>query len=97
MQLQELIARLDELDEDAIICAKQPWSASTDAELVEPDENLAVPENMRRAGFVYLLEVHVAKEAVEVFGDRPPSLDETVRLLIHYAENDAYPEWVYER
>lgn len=95
MQLQELIAQLEELDEGGIICAKRPWTASAEAELAAPDENLAVPEEVKRAGFVYFLEVSVAREVVGVFGGKPASPDEKVRLLIHYAENDAYPEWVY--
>ncbi|HKO46775.1 MAG TPA: hypothetical protein VJV79_03580 [Polyangiaceae bacterium] len=41
--------------------------------------------------------MHVAREVVGVFEDNVASLDETVRLLIHYAEHDAYPEWGYDR
>lgn len=43
------------------------------------------------------LEVHVAHEVLRVFDDKPPTMEEKLRLLIHYAENDAYPEWVYTR
>ena len=64
---------------------------------VEPDENLALPRDVKGAGFEYVLEVHVAKEVMEVFQGKPPSLAEQVRLLLHYAEHDAYPDWVYSR
>jgi hypothetical protein len=92
-----LIANLSELDEEGVICVKRPWTARTEAQLVVPDENLGVPEDVRAASYAYFLEVHIAKEVVGVFGDKPHTLDEMVRLLIHYAESDAYPEWVYSR
>ena len=31
-----------------------------------------------------------------MFGSRSASTQDKVRLLVHYAENDAYPAWVYE-
>lgn len=95
MELQELVAQLDGLEEDSIICAKRPWSETAEAQLVQPDEEWAVPSDVKEAGFEYVLEVHVAKELMEVFEGKPPSLAEQVRLLLHYAENDAYPDWVY--
>jgi hypothetical protein len=95
--LQELIAKLNELDDDRIICVKQPWSEKAESQLAVPDENLSVPADVKAAGYAYFLEVHVAKEVVGVFGEKSPTLDEVVRLLVHYAENDAYPDWVYSR
>jgi hypothetical protein len=97
VQLKELIAKLDGFDEDGIICAKRPWSETVEAQVAVPDGNLAVPAAVKAAGFEYFLEVHVAKEVVDVFGEKPATLDEKVRLLIHYADNDAYPDWVYNR
>jgi hypothetical protein len=40
------------------------------------------------------------RDTVKVLGvvtSHPPSLDEKLRLLLHYAEHDAYPDWVHER
>ena len=96
-RLQELIANLEQLDDDYIICVMKPWSPEASARLTLPNENEAVPDELKLCGFSYFLEVHVAKEVLEVFGAKPPSVDEKVRLLIEYAENDAYPAWVYDR
>lgn len=87
---------LEQLADDKIICVKKPWSSCSDAQLVDPDERLAVPENVTAAGYSYFLEVHVAREVISVLRERPSSIDDKVRLLIEYAETDAYPEWVYE-
>jgi hypothetical protein len=32
-----------------------------------------------------------------VFGEKPPSQEEKIALLVYYADNDAYPDWVYQR
>jgi len=55
-----------------------------------------VPSDLTTLGLEYFLEVHVAKEVLEVLSGRKASKDEKLRLLIFYAENDAYPDWVFE-
>jgi hypothetical protein len=95
VQLQELIAGLNELDEHGVICVKRPWTANAEAQLAALDENLSIPASVLAAGYAYFLEVHVAREIVGVFEEKPSTLDEMLRLLIHYAEHDAYPDWVY--
>ena len=94
--LDETIRQLATLDEDAILCVRQPWEPSAECVIVAPDENLAVPKHIKDAGLAYFLEVHVAREVLGVFGEKPHSHDEKIRLLIHYAEHDAYPDWVYQ-
>jgi hypothetical protein len=95
--LDEAVKQLDILDEDAILCVRQPWAPSAECVVVAPDENFAVPKHIKGAGLAYFLEVHVAREVLGVFGKKSPTHEEKVRLLIHYAENDAYPDWVYQR
>jgi hypothetical protein len=38
----------------------------------------------------------MARQVLEVFERRKPSEEQTRALLLYYAENDAYPSWVYE-
>lgn len=97
MTLEELVKQLGSLDEDAILCVRVPWSPSAECVITPSDENLGVPAHVKEGGFAYFLEVHMAHEVLGAFADTPPSDEEKLRLLIHYAENDAYPEWVYER
>lgn len=96
--LGEAIRRLaSSLPEDAIICARQPWTPNSDCLVVLPEEDFGVPTEVAQQGFAYFLEVHVAREVLGVFGEKEATLDEQIRLLIHYAQSDAYPEWVYRR
>jgi hypothetical protein len=94
--LDEIVPRLQELDPDLVICMRRPWSATAAAVLTPPDENLAVPEPVRLAGFEYFLEVRVALDVAGVLrlSRLEGTADEHVRLLLHYADNDAYPDWL---
>lgn len=93
--LSDVIAGLDEMSEDDVICARKPWESGSECLITRLDDELRVPEKVKAAGYEYFLDVPVAREALGVFGDRTPSHEEKVRLLIHYAVNDAYPEWAY--
>lgn len=62
-----------------------------------PDENFGIPTDVKEAGFSYFLEIFVAREVLEVLEGKPSTSEERVRLLIYYADNDAYPEWVHQR
>lgn len=97
MTLDEAVENLDMMDGDGILCVRRPWTPSSECVVAAPDHDLGVPNHVKDAGFAYFLEVHVAQEVLGAFGDKPPTHQEKVRLLIHYAENDAYPEWIYQR
>lgn len=56
-----------------------------------------MPSEVAARGLDYFLEVNIAKEVLEVLGKKAASREEKVKLLIFYAENDAYPDWVFER
>ncbi|MBZ0237962.1 MAG: hypothetical protein K8M05_36960 [Deltaproteobacteria bacterium] len=93
MKLVEAIEKLSELDDDATICVRRPWTGDSECTVVAFDGKL--PEHIEAAGFDYFLEVDIALEVLEVFGDREPTLDQKLQLIIFYAENDAFPDWVH--
>jgi regulator of sirC expression with transglutaminase-like and TPR domain len=98
MKLGTLIDRLPNgLDDSLCIFAAKPWSANSSAAAVQLDDGFRPPKEVIDQGLVYFLEVHVANETLEVFGDHAPTEAEKRDLLIFYAENDAFPEWVYTR
>jgi hypothetical protein len=83
--LRDVIGRLDEFADDQTIYAE---SAAPTAEAIVADEaEGAVP-------LPYLLEVTLAREAVEVWAAwRPgqtPSLDDKVAAVLYYTQNDAW-------
>lgn len=97
MKLKDFVRRLNQLDESAILCVRPPWTSDAECMVIAPDKNLGVPDEVKRAGFAYFLEVHVAREVLLVLDQKGAALEDEVELLLHYAEYDAYPEWVYEQ
>jgi|GEM_PF-1262954 len=96
MNLGTLIDHLPSgLDDRLCIFAAKPWSAISPAVAVQLDNEFKPPKEVVEQGLDYFLEVHIAVEALEVFGDRQPSEAEKREFLIFYAENDAFPDWVY--
>jgi hypothetical protein len=98
MDLGTLINRLPvDLDDGLCIFAAKPWSGTSPAAVVPLDDKFSPPPEVVEQGLSYFLEVHICIEVLEVFGDRQPSSDEKRNLLIFYAENDAFPNWVYDQ
>jgi len=100
MTLGETIKQLDALDEFDMLCARRPWSASAECVVTSLNDDLGVPPHIKEAGFEYFLEVFTAREVLEAFGvfsKKPPTEEEKIRLLIHYADYDAYPDWIRKR
>jgi len=95
--LIDIARRLDLLEDAQFICVKRPWNEHAECTLAPFGNTFTVPEDVLSRGFEYFLEVSTAREVCEAFGDRQPSVDEVVRLLLYYAEHDAIPNWVYER
>jgi hypothetical protein len=91
-QLLELLV----LSSDAIVYARKPWHEDSESLLVVLTEGETPTAALAKEGYAYVLGTGTAQEVVEVFKGREPSEEETWRLLIHYAQFDAFPEWVFE-
>jgi|SRR5579883_591200 len=98
VKLIQLVERLDELDEEEIIFAREPWTEDSDAIVVlDPDSDAEpvpyqIPPEAAAAGMTYFLEVFIAREVVEGWTaslDEKPTLAATCRRVIEYAINDA--------
>ncbi len=96
MKLAELLDHIHELPDSECIFAQKPWSADSEAVTAPLGEKHEVPSNLTTLSLEYFLEVHVARELLEVLAGRKASNDEKLQLLIFYAENDAYPDWVFK-
>jgi hypothetical protein len=97
MLLSEAIDYCLSRDDHLTICAMKPWTHSSDAVLVKPNSLGGIPEDTKKAGYLYFLEASVVKEIVEGAFDRI-NVGEKYKygLVIHYAENDGFPHWDYD-
>ncbi len=97
MTLLEVINRLDELPEEAVIYAGRingRWVAESPAWVEEEPEDDTSRQVYDGVEAEYLLEVFLAKEAVEAYqehhGTLRPSPEEKLKAIIYYAEHDTY-------
>ena len=93
MKLADIVTSLETADDSLCIVAKRPWSGDSEAKLVSFTEDFRVPEEVRSAGYEYFLEVATARDEV-LSGPVPLSDGQKVEVIIYYAENDAFPDWL---
>jgi hypothetical protein len=89
--LVDIIALLDEHDEEWTIYAAEPWCEDSAAVVVLcPDSNVVQP--IAAPGLTYFLEVFIAREFLEDYEsslDAPSTLSQRCARLIQYATFDA--------
>ena len=90
--LRDLVGSLDRLGDDQTLYARPPWSGDSEATAAAEGNDPA--EQALAEGQSYLLEVSLAREALEAWrnwrGGRDPSADEAVEAVIYCATNDSY-------
>lgn len=97
MTLGDILAKVGEISDEETILSRRPWQTDGDVLLIRLDEECRVPLPAKNAGWEYFMEIATAKEVLEVFVGAPPAPEERVQLLLFYGENDAFPDWVFER
>ena len=87
MTLRDVIACLDEFGDDETIYAE---STEPNARALVAPESVGDPD----AGLRYLLEVSLAREAIDVWQTwrpgRTPTLDDKIAAVTYYALKDAW-------
>lgn len=94
MKLGEALEKLVGCGDDAVVLAKPPWTLESEALIDVLDEQCRVPRDLDQQGYKYVIDAPVAREALEVFHGRLPPSNRLQEFLLHYADNDAFPNWV---
>jgi hypothetical protein len=71
MQLEDLIDDMRALPDEECIFARKPWLGDSEAVAARFGQNFKPPPSVSALGLEYFLEVHVAREVLEVLGARP--------------------------
>lgn len=96
MKLRDAIAQLKNLESGWMLFAAKPWTLDCEAEIRPFVVGLGVPQDLRTKGFDYFIDSGTAHEVLEALGEYVPTNQEVEELIIHYAVNDAFPEWLAE-
>jgi len=86
--LIDIVRRIDALDEEEVIFARQPWSSDSEAAVFRLTMDNKIPEEPIRMGLKYFLEVSVALELLDS-PLREASFKDQCERIIQYAINDA--------
>jgi hypothetical protein len=90
--LLDLTKHIEDLDDQAVLFVKEPWSPTSEAALYRLGDDYAIPPEPQQMGFKYFIEVDIAKEFISGWLQNlnsTPSAEETCGRLIHYALHDA--------
>lgn len=97
MKLEQALDEIGRLKGDEVIFARKPWDMNSDALIGQLDSDFRVPDAIANLDYEYFIDAPVATEVLDVLADRQSTPRERRELLLYYAINDAYPEWVYQR
>lgn len=81
-------------DDDLVIFAKRPWNLKSNCVIDKLDSDYRIPLSISNDGFEYFLEYSIVEELNEIKKEMLIDESKFISLVIFYAENDAYPEWV---
>jgi hypothetical protein len=95
MKLRDIIDAVASTSDDMCIVARRPWHGDSDARLVQLDADGGLPPHARADGYEYFLELSVILEDVLSPATAVLTPDQKFGLVLYFAENDAYPEWVF--
>jgi hypothetical protein len=91
MTLLTLVGKVDKLEEEDVIFAREKWTLESDAAVFRLTEDYMVPEEPKRIGLKYFLEVHIALDVLEGFILEKPdaATRQKCERLIEYSIHDA--------
>ena len=94
MKLIDLVQNPNQA-ESATICARRPWTADSDVYLVAVGTS-KIPEQVVGNGYEYFIEGWILRDVLEIPETKRYSERQKADLIIFYAENDAYPPWIFQ-
>lgn len=92
MKLIDAVANLKNFSEEETIYAQKPWVPGSEVIIEREPDNGCVPDNVKKMGMAYFLEISIANEFLEDWiasSDEAVSIENQCIRLIQYAINDA--------
>lgn len=92
MKLIDAVANLKNFSEEETIYAQTPWVPGSEVIIEREPDSGGVPDNAKKTGMVYFLEISIANEFLEDWiasSDGAVSIENQCIRLIQYAINDA--------
>lgn len=75
----------------SVICARKPFHQSSDAVIVQFEDDFSIPPRVSGQGYVYFLGRDDVAELLEMIGRKLSSKETKAEFVCFYASWDAYP------
>jgi hypothetical protein len=96
MKLLDAIFLVGQMPEGSCICSRRPFHQSAEAVITGLTSEHRVPASTLADGYEYFLEQNGVLELLEFASTKRASRETKAELVVHYAQNDAYPAWFYD-
>jgi hypothetical protein len=77
----------------SILVAIPPLTWGSEAKFVTPNPDFSLPQEVREAGFVSLLDREDVLKLLRYLSSKAASSRTAAEFVIHYSIYDAYPAW----
>jgi hypothetical protein len=94
MNVEEALIKWTQMSEESVLVAKPPFTWGADAMFVELTDDYCLPQNIRDAGFEYLLGQDDIKKLLDYLKKKKVSTRTIAEFVIHYSVTDSTPEWI---
>jgi hypothetical protein len=81
------------MSEDAVLCARDPFTWGAEAVIAKFTEDFGVPEDVKASGFIYFLGQEDVIRLLDIIASKHVSRRTKAEFLCHYAALDTYPAW----
>jgi hypothetical protein len=92
MNLKEILLKSGELAESDVVYARRPWSLDSEATVESFSKEDHVTRVLPDSSFEYFLEASLIQDISAQASDGGCNEDEVLRVLLYYAEHDAFPQ-----
>ncbi|WP_148713766.1 DUF7716 domain-containing protein [Chitinolyticbacter meiyuanensis] len=92
MTLREILFTAEGLGEYDVVYAQRPWSLDSPARVVQYQPDETVLRQSEDGSLEYFLEATLIKDIREQVQEGGGVPSEAFRVIMYYAENDAFPE-----
>ena len=92
MTLEKILTALTNLDEFDVLYAERPWTPASNACVVRYTPDETVVRKISDSSLEYFLEASLIRDISSQVKRSGLSTSDVIRIIIYYAENDAFPE-----
>jgi len=94
MNIEEAISQFSKMPEDSVLVARAPLTWGAEALFTKLDDDYRVPQQLKDAGYEYLLGRDDIANLTELLKKKKVSKRTVAEFVIYFSINDSVPAWI---